>query len=241
MRQHLVGGLAGREHELVEQVVRAVAERELLLDATPSRADERAPQRETAGVGIEVELRQRRRQRRERARRRAERVLVRRDLDRPGDPELALELLDRLTGLVDVELCGHGRARSRRSRRGTLHAGAVRDGNARVRPARSIVPSAMRRSDCPGSCLAAVLSFRRSRARTTARSPDYQERGWAWMFLASFGFGFLTSLTPCVYPMIPITLAIFGARGDNVTQGPRDRARDRLRRRHGPDLRDRSA
>jgi thiol:disulfide interchange protein DsbD len=47
---------------------------------------------------------------------------------------------------------------------------------------------------------------------------SYQERGWVWMFLAAFGFGFLTSLTPCVYPMIPITLAIFGARGDNVTR-----------------------
>src|SRR5438874_8973114 len=45
---------------------------------------------------------------------------------------------------------------------------------------------------------------------------SYQEKGWGWMFLASFGFGFLTSLTPCVYPMIPITLAIFGARGENV-------------------------
>ncbi|HTR52294.1 MAG TPA: cytochrome c biogenesis protein CcdA [Kofleriaceae bacterium] len=41
---------------------------------------------------------------------------------------------------------------------------------------------------------------------------SYQARGWGWMFLASFGFGFLTSLTPCVYPMIPITLGIFGAR-----------------------------
>jgi thiol:disulfide interchange protein DsbD len=47
----------------------------------------------------------------------------------------------------------------------------------------------------------------------------YQERGWAWMFLGAFGVGFLTSLTPCVYPMIPITLAIFGARGENVSKG----------------------
>ena len=39
------------------------------------------------------------------------------------------------------------------------------------------------------------------------------------MFLGAFGVGFLTSLTPCVYPMIPITLAIFGARGDNVSKG----------------------
>jgi thiol:disulfide interchange protein DsbD len=47
---------------------------------------------------------------------------------------------------------------------------------------------------------------------------NYEQRGWAWMFLASFGFGFLTSLTPCVYPMIPITLAIFGARGKDVSK-----------------------
>ena len=48
---------------------------------------------------------------------------------------------------------------------------------------------------------------------------EYQQRGWLWMYLASFGFGFLTSLTPCVYPMIPITLAIFGARGKDVGKG----------------------
>lgn len=47
---------------------------------------------------------------------------------------------------------------------------------------------------------------------------SYEARGWGWMFLGSFGFGFLTSLTPCVYPMIPITLAIFGARGENVSR-----------------------
>ncbi|HEY6033207.1 MAG TPA: cytochrome c biogenesis protein CcdA, partial [Kofleriaceae bacterium] len=50
---------------------------------------------------------------------------------------------------------------------------------------------------------------------------DYQSKGWGPMVLAAFGFGFLTSLTPCVYPMIPITLAIFGARGKDV---PRRRA-----------------
>jgi len=45
---------------------------------------------------------------------------------------------------------------------------------------------------------------------------DAAEKGWVWMYLAAFGAGFLTSLTPCVYPMIPITLAIFGARGKDV-------------------------
>src|ERR1044071_9307606 len=47
----------------------------------------------------------------------------------------------------------------------------------------------------------------------------YQQRGWGWMYLAAFGFGFQTSLTPCVYPMIPITLGIFGARGKDVRRG----------------------
>lgn len=48
---------------------------------------------------------------------------------------------------------------------------------------------------------------------------SYADRGTIWLFLASFGFGFLTSLTPCVYPMIPITLSIFGARGKDVSKG----------------------
>jgi thioredoxin:protein disulfide reductase len=33
-----------------------------------------------------------------------------------------------------------------------------------------------------------------------------------WAFVLVFLFGFLTSLTPCVYPLIPITLAVIGAR-----------------------------
>ena len=37
-------------------------------------------------------------------------------------------------------------------------------------------------------------------------------RGAGWAFLTVFGAGVATSLTPCVYPMIPITVSIFGAR-----------------------------
>src|SRR5436305_12780798 len=44
-------------------------------------------------------------------------------------------------------------------------------------------------------------------------------QGWLWAYMVAFGFGFQTSLTPCVYPMIPITLGIFGARGKDVTRG----------------------
>ncbi len=45
-----------------------------------------------------------------------------------------------------------------------------------------------------------------------------EQRGWFYLYLGAFGAGFATSLTPCVYPMIPITLAIFGARGDGVSK-----------------------
>lgn len=36
--------------------------------------------------------------------------------------------------------------------------------------------------------------------------------GVFFALLVVFGMGFLTSLTPCIYPMIPITLAVLGAR-----------------------------
>ncbi|MDB4969054.1 MAG: Protein-disulfide reductase [Myxococcales bacterium] len=45
--------------------------------------------------------------------------------------------------------------------------------------------------------------------------------GWFWAYASVFVGGFLTSLTPCVYPLIPITVSLFGARGDDV---PRRRA-----------------
>ncbi|MBI5486860.1 MAG: thioredoxin family protein [Deltaproteobacteria bacterium] len=38
------------------------------------------------------------------------------------------------------------------------------------------------------------------------------EGGYVWAFLLAFGYGFLSSLTPCVYPTIGITVSIFGAR-----------------------------
>ncbi len=45
--------------------------------------------------------------------------------------------------------------------------------------------------------------------------------GLLWAYASVFVGGFLTSLTPCVYPLIPITVSLFGARGDDV---PRRRA-----------------
>ena len=53
----------------------------------------------------------------------------------------------------------------------------------------------------------------------TARAGDFADaakRGTGQAFLFALTAGFLTSLTPCVYPMIPITISIFGARGDTA-------------------------
>jgi thiol:disulfide interchange protein DsbD len=48
-------------------------------------------------------------------------------------------------------------------------------------------------------------------------SKTLQESGTLWvLFLALLG-GLLVSLTPCVYPMIPITLSIIGSRKENTT------------------------
>lgn len=47
---------------------------------------------------------------------------------------------------------------------------------------------------------------------------DLLAKGPLFAYLTVFVGGFLTSLTPCVYPMISITVSLFGARGDNVTR-----------------------
>ena len=41
---------------------------------------------------------------------------------------------------------------------------------------------------------------------------ELREKGLFLAYLGVFAAGFLTSLTPCVYPMITITVGIFGAR-----------------------------
>ena len=46
----------------------------------------------------------------------------------------------------------------------------------------------------------------------------YAKHGAIVAVLASFGFGFVASLTPCVYPMVPITVSIFGATGGQTTR-----------------------
>ncbi|HJW09248.1 MAG TPA: cytochrome c biogenesis protein CcdA [Holophagaceae bacterium] len=43
--------------------------------------------------------------------------------------------------------------------------------------------------------------------------------GLLWLLIQAFGFGIAASLTPCVLPMIPITMAIVGAKGGGKLRG----------------------
>ena len=62
-----------------------------------------------------------------------------------------------------------------------------------------------------------TIAFAATCASGDAQSfDDVRQNGWLAAYLTSFGAGFATSLTPCVYPMIPIVLGIFGARGKDV-------------------------
>jgi thioredoxin:protein disulfide reductase len=50
-------------------------------------------------------------------------------------------------------------------------------------------------------------------------APARPPRNLFWVFLGVFAAGILASLTPCVYPMIPITMAIVGAKGSGKARG----------------------
>jgi thiol:disulfide interchange protein DsbD len=69
--------------------------------------------------------------------------------------------------------------------------------------------------------IAATVLFQVSTAY--AQTPDFTEilhsRGLPFAFGLAFVGGILLSLTPCVYPMIPITVAVFGAKGATRLRG----------------------
>ena len=52
-----------------------------------------------------------------------------------------------------------------------------------------------------------------------AAAPKPAPRNLFWLFLGAFGFGLAASHTPCVYPMIAITMAIIGAKGGGKARG----------------------
>ncbi len=58
-----------------------------------------------------------------------------------------------------------------------------------------------------------------AKAGETAPEKETENTGAFWLLLSAFGFGLATSLTPCVYPMIPITMAILGAKGGGMLKG----------------------
>ena len=47
---------------------------------------------------------------------------------------------------------------------------------------------------------------------TLAGAPGGEQGGMLWQIVIAFWWGVLLSLTPCVYPMIPVTAAVIGAR-----------------------------
>jgi thiol:disulfide interchange protein DsbD len=69
--------------------------------------------------------------------------------------------------------------------------------------------AARRRWILGGATLIVLLLAGSAHAETFAQA---SARGVGAAFLFAFTTGFLTSLTPCVYPMIPITVSIFGAK-----------------------------
>jgi len=69
-----------------------------------------------------------------------------------------------------------------------------------------------------GICFPPRTRTLRVRAADLAAPPP-APRHLGWTFLGLFGFGLLAAFTPCVYPMIPITLAIVGARGGGMVRG----------------------
>ncbi|PCJ19520.1 MAG: hypothetical protein COB02_07175 [Candidatus Cloacimonadota bacterium] len=43
------------------------------------------------------------------------------------------------------------------------------------------------------------------------------KKGWIWAILTAFFWGLLASLTPCVYPMIPITVSLFSGDEEEIS------------------------
>ncbi len=75
-----------------------------------------------------------------------------------------------------------------------------KEGVAKVEPVPSVVPSV-------------------SMAQTVPSAPAPERSGLTWSLLLVFLAGMGASLTPCVYPMIPITMAIVGAKGGGKARG----------------------
>lgn len=68
-----------------------------------------------------------------------------------------------------------------------------------------------------GLCYAPVQKTIRMEGASLAAS--FQGAGSRWALLGIFAAGLLAALSPCVYPMIPVTMAVIGARGGGRGRG----------------------
>ena len=75
----------------------------------------------------------------------------------------------------------------------------------------------------PAARAAVTIPAGYAEAKPPAQSSAPSEQGWAAFLLLAFGFGLASIFTPCVFPMIPITMSYFlnrqsGRRRDSVMQ-----------------------
>ncbi|MBL0311895.1 MAG: protein-disulfide reductase DsbD [Holophagaceae bacterium] len=66
---------------------------------------------------------------------------------------------------------------------------------------------------------AAITAPNSSSSSTVPKAESGESQGLFWTLLAVFLAGMAASLTPCVFPMIPITMAIIGAKGGGKLKG----------------------
>lgn len=75
----------------------------------------------------------------------------------------------------------------------------------------------------PVAALAIPSGYAEPKPPQQAIDSSAQDQGWLAFLLVAFGFGLATIFTPCVFPMIPITMSYFlnrqsGGRRDAITQ-----------------------
>lgn len=77
-----------------------------------------------------------------------------------------------------------------------------------------LLPAAVSTPTSPAS---APIKVEMSQQGIVDFSAALEKQGIHWVLLLALLGGLLVSLTPCVYPMIPITLSIIGSRNENVS------------------------
>ena len=79
-------------------------------------------------------------------------------------------------------------------------------------PSETVAPA-----PAPGAGFMTAPPADAGKSATQRRLEDALAKGWVWWVLALFLGGLALNLTPCVFPMLGITVSIFGARKAEVT------------------------